>query len=264
MTGPDILVLTDFSDAANAAEQYALAMARKTNAAIRFVYAAVRNGDEAIAEAAHEEFDELEQKIKSKFKSPVRFSTHVIITDNIHELVNDFVRTENIGLIIMGTHGSSGIDKMFGSTTLRIIKSAHVPVIAVPINARFHLKKIVMASDNVRMSARIKALRAFAKNFNAFITVLNVVKPRSKNGESRSSGNNHVELRTESYPAIEFSSIEDVDVPDGIQRYLSGKSADLLTLFPERHGVFDQLLGRSITRRLTFETKIPLLIFNNI
>jgi nucleotide-binding universal stress UspA family protein len=47
--------------------------------------------------------------------------------------ITDFVEEAGIDLIVMSTHGRSGLQRfLLGSVTDRVIRSSHVPVLAIP------------------------------------------------------------------------------------------------------------------------------------
>jgi len=49
------------------------------------------------------------------------------------ENITDFVAENGIDLIVMSTHGRSGLQRFFiGSVTDRVIRFSHVPVLAIP------------------------------------------------------------------------------------------------------------------------------------
>lgn len=55
-----------------------------------------------------------------------------VVSGDICEQILNYAQSENIDLIIMGTHGRKGIDKIvFGSVAERISKSAVIPVLLV-------------------------------------------------------------------------------------------------------------------------------------
>lgn len=55
-----------------------------------------------------------------------------VVSGDICDQILNYAQAENIDLIIMGTHGRKGIDKIvFGSVAERISKSASIPVLLV-------------------------------------------------------------------------------------------------------------------------------------
>jgi nucleotide-binding universal stress UspA family protein len=49
------------------------------------------------------------------------------------DIITNFVAEHGIDLIVMSTHGRSGLQRFFiGSVTDRVIRFSHVPVLAIP------------------------------------------------------------------------------------------------------------------------------------
>jgi hypothetical protein len=82
-------------------------------------------------------------------------------------MITDYAIENKIDLIVMGTHGSSGIrEVLIGSNTEKIVRSATVPVIAIkdPINIK-SIKNIVFPNTLIQnqedLIMKIKALQNF-------------------------------------------------------------------------------------------------------
>jgi len=69
--------------------------------------------------------------IDQYFKEYPGTKTAVVAGDASEEIIN-YVESQGIDLIIMGTHGRKGMDKaLFGSVAERVVKTAPVPVLVV-------------------------------------------------------------------------------------------------------------------------------------
>jgi nucleotide-binding universal stress UspA family protein len=65
------------------------------------------------------------------FKKTDRIKTVVVKGDPAEEILN-YINKEDIDLLIMGTHGRKGLDKvMFGSVAEKISKTASVPIMLI-------------------------------------------------------------------------------------------------------------------------------------
>jgi len=72
-----------------------------------------------------------ETKMEEFFRSIFRPKTKILIGDIAEEILN-YIKLEEIDLVIIGTHGRKGMDRIiFGSVAERVIKSAPVPVLSV-------------------------------------------------------------------------------------------------------------------------------------
>lgn len=96
--------------------------------------------------------------------------------------IRDFIKEHEIDLIIMGTHGASGVKEFFiGSNTEKIVRTAEVPVIAIKKQAKAsEIENIVYPTnlelDKDEIIMRVKSLQNF---FKATLHVLYVNTPSS-------------------------------------------------------------------------------------
>ncbi len=61
-------------------------------------------------------------------------ATEVIVAGTPHTEIVEYARRNDIDLIVMGTHGHSGVGRLLlGSTTERVIRKTSVPVLTVDV-----------------------------------------------------------------------------------------------------------------------------------
>ena len=79
----------------------------------------------------------IEELSNAYFKGYPACKTRVVLGDAAEEILK-YAETEKIGLIIIGTHGRKGIDRiLFGSVAEKVIKMSSVPVLSInPYRAR--------------------------------------------------------------------------------------------------------------------------------
>ncbi len=67
----------------------------------------------------------------------VEFVHRVFEDRDVHEVILDYAEDHDIDLLVMATHGRSGVDRfLLGSTTERIIRSTTTPILVIPIGKR--------------------------------------------------------------------------------------------------------------------------------
>jgi len=85
--------------------------------------------DNANKAAAH---NYLERQISRFKREDITFTSTVLIGHRVADLIADYASTNAIDLIIIATHGRSGISRWFmGSVAERILRSACVPVLMI-------------------------------------------------------------------------------------------------------------------------------------
>jgi nucleotide-binding universal stress UspA family protein len=146
-----ILHPTDFSGNAREAMVYSLALAIEFESPVHIiciVNRAALEGDELLLGTlasselesiglrnAQERMEELVDWIRKEAPG-VKVTTEVVIGIPFVEIVKS-ARTRNSGLIVMGTHGRSGLAHlMIGSTAEKVVRHAPCPVLVVPTKGR--------------------------------------------------------------------------------------------------------------------------------
>ncbi len=138
-----ILVPTDGSEPANAAVEAALALADRFDASLRAINVAgfAEVSDEVagetssrIAELAAPILESITERAADR---GVSVSTDVVeTTDPVHRAIVDDAVDHDADLIVMGTHGRTGLDRIaLGSVAERTLRAAPVPVLTVSDDA---------------------------------------------------------------------------------------------------------------------------------
>lgn len=171
-----ILVPTDFTLEADCAVNHAIGIAKTTGHEICLCHII----DEKTAELLKKEkrdisyvhglLDEQVEKIKALGLKASHIARHGTIFTTIGEIVEE----TSAGLLIFGTHGAKGLQKIFGAFAIKLAVSSKAPVIIVQ---RKHIgpegyKKILIPADNSTFTKQ-KAYQAanLAKYFGAEIHI---------------------------------------------------------------------------------------------
>ena len=144
----NILVPTDGSDTATVAVEHAVDIAAKYGATVHALYVvdpdwlAYSLGSEQLDRIRQGNFGEMED-----VEADAAEATGVVadaardhdieVTEAIrggtpHEIITNYADTEAVDLIVMGSHGRSGVRRaLLGSVTERVLRSSHVPTLVV-------------------------------------------------------------------------------------------------------------------------------------
>ena len=138
-----ILVPIDFSDHSKKALQYAIPFAEQFKATIDLLYVvepAIYPADFSFGQvgfpAVEDELrqrgaEELESLIKREIGARVNARSSVRTGKAAYE-IEQYAREESIDLIIIATHGHSGMEHvLFGSTAEKVVRHAPCPVLVV-------------------------------------------------------------------------------------------------------------------------------------
>ena len=138
-----ILFPTDFSEGSAQALQYAVDMSKRYGAKLYVIHVIYDIAKATGWYVPHVSMDEMYKDIQEGAKKELeRFGVEElarvknverrVITGVPHEEIINFVSANKIDLVIMGTHGRKGIDKiLFGSTAAQVVRHAPCPVLTV-------------------------------------------------------------------------------------------------------------------------------------
>lgn len=184
----NVAVATDFSPGLDRATQHALVVAHRFGATLHFLHA-VRRSEFALVPDMMVQLDELAQR-DCEYMIDRLDSAHSL-DDIEHHCWNldgefsatfgDFVRDQNIDLLVMGTRGRSGLSKLLlGSIAEQIFHCVFCPVFTVgpwsrDANKQLVLKRVLFATDlSAESYAAIPYVLTAAKTWHAEIDVLHV------------------------------------------------------------------------------------------
>lgn len=143
-----ILLAIDFSDYSEVACEYALSLAKAFDSSIHLLHVINEPVDLRGFYVPHISFDQLEKEIESgavkmlesfcttnlaEFKN---YTSSVVSGVPYEEIIRIATEQES-SLIIIGTHGRTGLDHLiFGSTAERVVRGALCPVMTIRLHTK--------------------------------------------------------------------------------------------------------------------------------
>jgi nucleotide-binding universal stress UspA family protein len=186
-----IMVATDFSPVSDRALEFAASIARRFNSKIYLTHIVTIHGYPMVApEIAAASFEKLRGEAEAKISEIVDsgrlygIARETIVADGtLWATLESLVERHNIDLLVLGTHGASGVKKLvIGSGAEQVFRQARVPVLTVGPHVtgeplyEAEFRHILFATDFGPGVDREAAYAfALAQEHRARITLLNVV-----------------------------------------------------------------------------------------
>jgi nucleotide-binding universal stress UspA family protein len=138
-----ILFPTDFSEGSSQALQYAVDMAKRYGAKLYVVHVIYDIAKVTGWYVPHVSMDQMYHDIEEGARKELdKFGVEMldglnglersIVMGVPHEEIISFAKKNKVDMIVMGTHGRKGIDRiLFGSTAAHIVRFAPCPVLTV-------------------------------------------------------------------------------------------------------------------------------------
>ncbi len=273
-----IIVPIDFSTNSKNALEYASAIAQATKSNIILVYVVrpttyneviVGMMAEEVAEkkaAGIMEIKKIIHELDVKYKDVI-YDYEIYEGETPAEIIRCSIDT-HANLIIMGTHGASGFKKIFfGSNTASVIEQSACPVLAIPENYSFKIpKKIVFATDYHSSDLFvIEQLAKIAIVFSSEINILHIIEDDESTLQDKQEEIKQflATIATKiPYSKICYKLFQSKDIPVGIESIIEQESADIISLSSQKRNNIEKLINKSMTKELSFHTKVPLLAFS--
>jgi nucleotide-binding universal stress UspA family protein len=277
-----ILIPTDFSENAHHALRFALYLSENVHLKICVLHwteilIPTSTPSNHYKELYDQHFDYKMKDFKTDIHKVLKSIEHQGDESRIQYILKDSssfedstleaIKENNVDLVIMGTHGASGIKKIFfGSNTTKIIDKAQIPVLAIPASYRLSpIHKIAYASDLKDVVTEVGELVKFAKLFKSSIEIFHVFPsfPQWVDPSEENIAKLTEELNL-AYPNQHFTirvvqTYKENDVVSGIETYTDSFKPDIMAMFTVKRTFFDKLFDASRTEEFAFNATIPLL-----
>jgi nucleotide-binding universal stress UspA family protein len=270
----NILVPTDLSEVSKIAVQYALKIVNKLGGTLTVLHVVIviqptratmrlqlKSLEKDLMETSREDMEAFVSTISKQLKTEVSIQVKVAKGTSFNDAVKREAKKLRTGLIVMGTKGASGLRKyVLGSNTASVIEVSHVPVLAVPELGEFKsFKNVVYATDLTNVQKELKTLIPYLEKFNSTVHLLHVTSSLKEvsglekkiDGIVKKAGVTNVICKV----------IVNKNIDEAIDYYVVESKADLLTMFTHDVSFYEKLFNRSMTRKMAFHSKIPLLAF---
>ena len=144
------IVPHDFTPVGDSALNYAVNLSKHVKVDIRLLHVVSSKND---VPRASDKLDEIISNAGTH--EGITFSKS-IREGSIFDQIGEVARKENAQLIIMGTHGASGLQKLLGSNAMKVVISADTPFIILQKDTPFkEIKNIVVPIDLTKESLQI-------------------------------------------------------------------------------------------------------------
>ena len=162
-----------------------------------------------------------------------------------------------IDLIVLSPQSISISDEVYlGNITGKLVKQTQVPVLIIPNGYIFRkLEHILVAfkCGEVKDDSVLEPLRKLAKNFSAYVQLLQVKTPDVAHQEIKIS---------ESLKALgdELTVTENATIFQGVLEHFQSHHPDMLCVFRRKRGFFEKLWEKNAVLKKDFHTTKPLLV----
>ncbi|MDN3677792.1 universal stress protein [Flavobacterium paronense] len=187
---------------------------------------------------------------------------HILMDGDLIYNIKKVINQEHIDFVVMGTKGATGwIDSFIGTNTGSVISDISVPVLSVPIEAKYSKIETIAFTTRFRkkdIEALVKVL-LFAKKVNAKVKCLYV---KTSNSDVTNDDIKRWESIFNTEENLKFFIIPNENVKETIEDFLTGQDIDLLAMLTYKRNFFVELFTNTTTQKLSYHLKTPILAFH--
>jgi nucleotide-binding universal stress UspA family protein len=283
-----ILVPVDFSEYSKIACQYAVGIAEKLGSEILLLHAyyfpvinsfdlgdglsVVVNLNDTVSEIAEKAkqnllnfYQEILVDLKRKNSNQVKLNYMLVNGNPIGEILNTY-KTYSPNLIVMGTQGKTRADReQFGSVAATTINETRVPVLTIPEGSNYRgISRVNILYATNFDESDYKAIKKLMTLIYLFDVKINFVHIGKIDESSNLKLNKLKDFFYHQYPGYPFESniIEHRDILQTLQNFITDRHIDIIAMTTHKRNFISELFYPSMTKKMLFQTQIPMLAFH--
>ncbi|MBW1294686.1 universal stress protein [Aquimarina litoralis] len=271
-----ILVPTDFSSQAESALKVAAQLAKKNNSEIYLLHILempvhltdlMSSGASAPAPEAVFFMKQTHKKFEEVLENSYLDGIEVIETVSFEDVLNgiiDATKKNDIDIIVMGSHGSSGFEELFiGSNAEKVVRTSEKPVLVIKEDCNiFEVQDFVYATNfDDEDKPSLVAAHQFAKQLQAklhlvWINTANSFKTTSETEEK-------MNLMISDLPIDNYTLniYNDINVEKGILNFAKSVNAGLIGISTHGRKGLSHFINGSLGEDVVNHAKRPVLTF---
>lgn len=269
-----ILVPTDFSEHAENALKAAAIIAKKNKCDIFLLHllelpnqmSDAMTGSSSIPEVMLfiKKANETLQKTKEQpFLNGI--SVHAFVQfERAFDGILSFNEKNKIDLIVMGSHGTSGIEEiLIGSNTEKVVRLSEVPVLVIKKDVgELQFKNVVFASDfSTEIKKPFKKMVEFVKIFDANLFLVMICTPNSFKTTLTAEKTMKEFIKNYDIKNYSLHIFNDANIENGITNFSKTIDADLIGLCTHGRTGLAHFFNGSISEDLVNHTTKPVITF---
>lgn len=217
---------------------------------------------ETIKNVSLKGLNELQEKINSEFRNPKHTYLQISAFNDLTSEIDDLYSNNIMDIIVMGTKGASGVTGvLFGSNTIRVIKNAKCPVMAIPSDFSFETPHEILFPTDYEIEYQDLHLNPIIEIAQKHISRINILHAFIGNGLTEFQEKNKLILDTRMKKVSHlFHDVKNQNVPQAITNFQLKARINLLVMINNKHSFFENLFFKSTINQIGFHLNVPFLV----
>jgi nucleotide-binding universal stress UspA family protein len=256
-----IMVTWDFTEKNVYALEHAVQMSSMIKGEIAVVH--IVKKDEEI----HDAEKRMAEEVKKKFSDPSLKFSFIVRSGSIFHTIGELTTELNAVLVVMGTHGITGMQKFLGSWALKVVASSKAPFIVVQESPKSEAMKNIVLPINYKRETKecITWTNFFSKKFG---TKFHLFRAKYADSNFRKGLDSNMFFITKYFNSkgISFEAqmaVGEEDFGKETVQYAKKVDADAILLMTTRDiGFTDYVMGAQEQYIIANNERIPVICIN--
>jgi nucleotide-binding universal stress UspA family protein len=265
-----ILVPCDFSNPAISAFRFALDVAQQSKGIVSLLHVIelpvlhdtvlmpVLSFEEQLLKDLREKAEIRFNKILEKYKPDGIKVNATVEFGPVSRTIQEYIEKEKIDLVVMGSHGASGLREMFiGSNAERVVRKSPVPVIIMKEYSKAPIKNIVFpnAMDTENQEELIMKVKALQHFFKARLHIVWVNTPLNFTSDSQTKERLEAFVKRFMLKDCTTNVYNDTDEERGILSFSNSVKGDLVAMGTHGRRGISHLVNGSLAENVVNHNK---------
>ena len=184
--------------------------------------------------------------------------------DSFTDAIKQVIKAKDIDLIVMGTNGATGAaEVVFGSNTLNVIRKIDCPLIAIPQGYRYTRPKTVLFAIDKEDHFLTEGIDPLLNTIVKHKSSLRILKIKEDDTITIAEFDDKKNMK-EFFKNINhtFHSIANVPTALAINSFVQIMDIDMTAMFIKRESFMERFFKGSETSKISYGTRVPLLIMH--
>jgi len=256
-----IVVPWDFTDVAHNALLHAVKIAKQLDTTITLLHVvkSIKKGEDA-----HLKLNSTAEKLSVEFNIQMH---PLILEGSLFHVISDYVSENNVNMVVMGTHGIIGMQKLIGSAALKVIIGSKVPFIVIQdAPKKPNIFKDIIFPIDYRSVSKQKVSWALylGKHFDVKISIIvPTVKDKSLLNKTKVNIKFAENLFNKHNIDYQVKQIPGHNSAEEIIKFSKEIDADMILIMTTKDiGITDYVLGAQEQHIIANQEKIPVMVVN--
>lgn len=181
------------------------------------------------------------------------------------ESIRKTVEEKHIDFIVMGTKGTSGLEKIIlGTNTADVITKVKCNTLAIPENSEFVTPKEIAFPTDFSLSHNLQVLQPISDIIERFVSSLRIVHINKNKVDLNNDQKKNKELLEDFFNNLKpsFHFLKNKKVEDAVQCFIESRDINMICMVAKNLNYFQQILFHSKVEKISYHTDIPFLVLH--